>query len=222
MTEPWKASCRSGERREGSWLWWERTRQREGEVAGKSISLTSKAAFEPKVSVCLDWSSLSIMPLSTAMIHYPASLISVSQVRQEAGTDRRKYFASRNYAKHSLHTTTDGLSAHLSWTLNHGPGIHGSKFPMQYSVLRSVLFLPSFNMLAEFQGGPGRTVSLKVEVPWQECSSSVPRQWGAWLRPGICCMSGTILCFFHVKIQLLLQREETVGTRGGLMSVPAY
>lgn len=28
--------------------------------------------------------------------------------------------------------------------------------------------------------------------------------------------------FFHVKIQLLLQREETVGTRGGLMSVPTY
>lgn len=121
-------------------LWWERTRQREGEVVGKSSSLTSKAPFEPKVSVCLDWSSLSIMPLSTAMIHYPASLISVSQVRQEAGTDRRKYFASLYYAKHSLHTTTDGLSAHLSWTLNHCPGIHWSKFLMQYHVLRSVCF----------------------------------------------------------------------------------
>lgn len=83
------------------------------------------------------------MPLSTAMIHYPASLINVSQVRQEAGTDRRKYFASRYYAKHSLHTTTDGLSAHLSRTLNHGPGIHWSKFPMQYRVLRSVCFFLS-------------------------------------------------------------------------------
>lgn len=119
-----------------------KNKEREGEVAGRSISLTSRVPFEPKVSVCLTWSSLSIMPLSTTMIHYPASLIIISQVRQEAGTDRRKYFASCYYAKHSLHTTADDLSAHLSWTLNHFHGIHWSNFPMHYYVC---LFLPSTN-----------------------------------------------------------------------------
>lgn len=162
------------------------------------------------------------MPLSTAMIHYPASLINISQVRQEAGTDRRKYFASRYYAKHSSHTTTDGLSAHLSWTLNHSPGIRWSKFPMQYRVLRSVcFFLPSTCSPSSKVAQAAHSLS-KSKCPGRNAAPPCPVNGVISIGRVFAVCLALFCVFFHVKIQLLLQREEAVGTRGGLMSVPTY
>lgn len=147
------------------------------------------------------------MPLSTTMIHYPASLIIISQVRQEAGTDRRKYFASCYYAKHSLHTTADDLSAYLSWTLNHFHGIHWSNFPMHYYVC---LFLPSFNQL---------TFSQSFKVGQAAHSLSKPKCSGIHATPP-CPVNGVlsigrvfavmygIILFFFPHINSVTSPEE--------------
>lgn len=93
---------------------------------------TFKATFEPEVSVWLDWVDLSVKPFSTTRIHYLG--VSYFHIKSKTDTDMRKYFAFHSCAKHSLHSNTDNLSAHLSWTVNHFPGIHWNKFSMHYKV----------------------------------------------------------------------------------------
>lgn len=96
-------------------------------------SLTFKSPFESAVSVWLDQVGLPTKPFSPPQFITSGAVIFISLVG-EADTDMKKYFAFQYYAKHSLHTDTDSLSAHLSWTLNHFPGIHWNNFSVHYKV----------------------------------------------------------------------------------------
>lgn len=162
------------------------------------------------------------MPLSTTAIHYPVSLIIISKVRQEADTDRRKYFASCYYAKHSLHTTAGDLSAHLSWTLNHFPGILWNNFLYVLICASECILLSSLqpaDILIEFQGGPGYVLPLKAKITSQSMNSAPPA-----LLVGCFAQAERFVSVWHYSLffQLVLQRKETIGTRGDLMNVPIY
>ena len=105
---------------------------RDGMWLKSENSLTFKATFEPEVSV---WLTGLSRPVHPAILYHQGSLpqgILFSYQKAEGRYRYEEVLCFSLLCQHSLHTNTDNPSAHLSWTLNHFPGVYRNNSSMLY------------------------------------------------------------------------------------------